>query len=207
MGTLENGVIDEINKYVYDKILSRPPFHNFRARDNGINKKIGTRYVVDLPLKGISDIMFDGIVSYKCPKQSQTFDRIPLATYTKKDMQLSFFFKKSPLVRAIMFVDPICNCSSWRDIRYDNIEAVEYRFVLLDFFKRFLDYKRFDAQSLVKMCNYMRETKKALKTQINGLEFEMANVDGLGYIFLKVDKRLLNSLSIEYGVANAFEKS
>lgn len=207
MGILEQNVIGEINKYVYDKIMSRPPFYNFRARNNGVNKEIAAQYIVDLPLKGINDIVFDSVVSYRCPKQSQSSDRILLATYTKKDIRFSSFFKKSPLARAIMFIDPVCRCSSWRDIRYDNIEAVEYRFVLIEFFKRFLNFKRFDARSLTEMCNYMRATKKALKTQINGLEFEVANNDGLGYIFLKADKQLLNSLSVEYGVANTFEKS
>ena len=39
MDTLEIGVIGEIDKYVYDKILSKPPFYNYRKRGNGLPKR------------------------------------------------------------------------------------------------------------------------------------------------------------------------
>ena len=163
--------------------------------------------VVDLPLKDIDNIVFDSIISYRNPQQSQSFDIIPLATFTKRDIRFSYFLEQRSIVKAIMFVDPRCSCSSWRDIRYDNITSVEYRFVVIDAIKEFLNLRRFDTRSMVEMCNYMRDTKKALKTQINGLEFNVINKDGMGYIFLNIDKRILNNLSAVCGVTNKFKKS
>ena len=207
MDTLEIGVIGEIEKYVYDKILSKPPFYNYRKRSNGLPKKMNADSVVDLPLKDIDNIIFDSIISYRNPQQSQSFDIIPLATFTKRDIRFSYFLERHSIVKAIMFVDPKCSCSSWRDIRYDNITSVEYRFVMIDAIKEFLNLRRFDTRSMIEMCNYMRDTKKALKTQINGLEFDVINKDGMGYIFLHIDKRILNNLSVVCGVTNKFEKS
>ena len=78
---------------------------------------------------------------------------------------------------------------------------------MINAIKEFLNLRRFDTRSMVEMCNYMRDTKKALKTQINGLEFNVINKDGMGYIFLHIDKRILNNLSVVCGVTNKFEKS
>ena len=206
MDTLEIVVISEIEKYVYDKILSRPPFYNYRKMGDGLHKKMNADSVVDLPLKDIDNIIFDSIISYRNPQQSQSFDIIPLATFTKRDIRFSYFLEQRSIVKAIMFVDPKCSCSSWRDIRYDNIISVEYRFAMIDTIKEFLNLRRFDTRSMVEMCNYMRDTKKALKTQINGLEFNVINKDGMGYIFLYIDKRILNNLSAVCGVTNKFEK-
>lgn len=207
MGTLEKGVIDEINKYMYDKVMSKFPFSNYRVRDNGINKKIRTRYVVDIPSKNISNVIYDTVVSYKTPSRLRPFDGIHLATFTKKNMFLSNFLKRDGIVDSTMFIDPKCSCSSWRDIRYDNIISVEYRLVRLCVLKRFLDLKRFDTQSMIEMCNYMAETKKALKTQINGLNFSVVTNSDTGYIFLHMDKSILDNISLVHGVANKFEKS
>lgn len=206
MDTLEIGVIGEIEKYVYDKILSRPPFYNYRKRSNSLSKKMNADSVVDLPLRDIDNVIFDSIISYRNPQQFQSFDIIPLATFTKRDIRFSYFLERHSIVKAIMFVDPKCSCSSWRDIRYDNIISVEYRFAIIDTIKEFLNLRRFDARSMIEMCNYMRDTKKALKTQINGLEFDVINKDGMGYIFLHIDKRILNNLSAVCGVTNKFEK-
>lgn len=207
MDTLEIGVIGEIEKYVYDKILSKPPFYNYRKRSNGLPKKMNADSVVDLPLRNIDNIIFDSIVSYRNPQQSQQFNTIPLATFTKRDIRFSHFLERRGIVKAMMFIDPKCSCSSWRDIRYDNIASVEYRFVMIDSIKEFLNSRRFDARSVIEMCNYMRDTKKALKTQINGLEFNVINKDGMGYIFLRINKDILNGLSVVCGVTNKFDKS
>lgn len=207
MGTLEVGIIGEIEKYVYDKILSKPPFYNYRKRINGLPKKMNADSVVDLPLRDVDNVIFDSVISYRNPQRLQPFDVIPLATFTKRDIRFSYFLERRGIVKAIMFIDPKCSCSSWRDIRYDNITSVEYRFVMIDSIKEFLNSKRFDTRSMVEMCNYMRDTKKALKTQINGLEFNVVNKDGIGYIFLHIDKGILNDLSTVRGVTNKFDKS
>ena len=207
MDTLETGIIGEIQKYVYDKILSRPPFYNYRKSDSSLTKKMNAASVVDLPLNDTDNIIFDSIISYRNTQQSQLFDSIPLATFTKRDIRFSYFLERNSIVKAIMFIDPKCSCSSWRDIRYDNIESVEYRFVIIDSLKKFLDSRRFDVRSLIEICNYMRDTKKALKTQINGLEFNIANKDSMSYIFLHINKRILNDLSAVCGVDNKFDKS
>lgn len=207
MGTLEIGIIGEIEKYAYDKILSKPPFHNYRKRSNGLPRKMNADSVVDLPLMDIDNVIFDSVISYRNPQQSQQFDTIPLATFTKRDIRFSYFLERHGVVKAIMFIDPKCSCSSWRDIRYDNITSVEYRFAMIDSIKEFLNSRRFDARSIIEMCNYMRDTKKALKTQINGLEFDVVNKDGMGYIFLHIDKCILNNLSTVCGVTNKFDKS
>lgn len=207
MDTLEIGVIGEIEKYVYDKILSKPPFYNYRKRSYGLPKKMNADSVVDLPLMEVDNVIFDSVISYRNPLQSQSFDVIPLATFTKRDIRFSYLLERRGIVKAIMFIDPKCSCSSWRDIRYDNITSVEYRFVMIDSIREFLNSRRFDARSMIEMCNYMRDTKKALKTQINGLEFNVVNKDGLGYIFLRIGKDILNGLSAVCGVTNKIDKS